>query len=305
MDHGFYINWTSWALILVVWLTCWIILGAKGVATKAGDERLALVQILIRAFIISTWLGMFALGLRAHSVVSVIALLCHHAAFLALFCFLIVGQFFQAEAWWSIRKRRFTGAAASYRRLWVLTELFPAPIALTILLTGLRLIWEGAIARPPVPAKSPATFWLLVIIIGFGVFFWDGILGYTPIVRKWKNYWEDLDINNLPLDGAPCHPKLTDSLQLWVHCLSWPAVFLCGVYRWEIPNPATDFVGHAIQKLEFLPTGWPEVIIAAAMWLLTGGIVAAIRFCIQDIQDYCTTEPSHASERRCSGATRR
>jgi len=278
MNYAFSITWIEWTCILMVWLACWIVLGAKALATKAGDKRIAPVQILLRAFTVSTWLGIFALAFQPHSIGLAMALWCHHAAILALFCFLIVGQFFQAEAWWGIQKRRFGAVAASYQRFWVLTELFPAPIALTILLTGLRLVWEGAAANPPVQEKSPATFWLLAIIVGFGVFFWDGILGYTPIVRKWKTQWEHVHTGSLPLDAAPLRPELSDTLQLLVHFLSWPAVFLCGVYRWDISNPATDFVSNAIHKLAFLPVGWPEVVVAAAIWLLTGGIVAAIRF---------------------------
>jgi hypothetical protein len=193
---------------------------------------------------------------------------------LRTFLFLILGQFFQAEGWWNIRNGRLAVAASSYRRLWVLTIIFPAPIALAILLTGLRLIWEAAAGQPPAPGKSPATFWLLAIITGFSFFFWDGILGYTPIVRKWKARWQDGHIDDLPWDVAHRRPELSDSLQLLIHFLSWPVVFLCGVYRWEIPNPATHFVSRVIDNLAF----WPEVVAATAIWLLTGGIVAAIRF---------------------------
>jgi len=278
MHDAVSISWSLWTLVLVAWVTCWIALGARGVAKKAGDERIQFLQTLLPAFTVSTLLSVFALGWQPQSVLSVMVLWWHHAAILALFCFLAVGQFFQAEAWWNIKNERFRGAAASYQRLWLLTELLPAPIALTIFLTGLRLIWEAANARPPAQGKSPATFWLLAIIVGFSFFFWDGILGYTPIVRKWKTLWGHVPADDPPLDLSRRQPQLSDSLQLLVHFLSWPVVFLCGVYRWEIANPATDFVGHAIHKLGFLPTGWPEVLVAATVWLVAGGIVAAIRF---------------------------
>jgi hypothetical protein len=50
----------------------------------------------------------------------------------------------------------------------------PAPIALTIFLTGLRLIWDWP------QANSPSSLWLFALILGFSLFFWDGILGYQP-----------------------------------------------------------------------------------------------------------------------------
>jgi hypothetical protein len=264
-------------LILAAWFSFWIVFAAKAVAEKAGDDRIALLGNLLPAFTVTTLLGVFALAQQPQSVISVVVLWWHHAAFLALFCFLLVGQFFQAEAWWNIRARRFGGAAASYRRLWLLTELVPASVALAILLTGLRLLWEAALAHPPAPGKSPAAFWLLAIIGGFGFFFWDGLLGYTPIVRKWKTRWNDLPLDNQRSNMGHGPRKLSDTLQLLIHFLSWPAVFLCGVYRWEFPNPATDFVNRVTYRLAFLPTGWPEVTVAVGIWLLAGGMVAALR----------------------------
>jgi hypothetical protein len=159
-----------------------------------------------------------------------------------------------------------------------MTVIFPPAIALSILLTGLRLVWEGAMTEPPAPGKSPATFWLFSIIAGFSFFFWDGIMGYTPIVTQWKSDWEQISAG---VSLGDARPRRRDRAQLFIHFLSWPVVFLCGVYRWEIPNPVSDVVSRGIDQLGFLPRGWPEVSVATIIWLVTGGGLGLTRLLLR------------------------
>jgi hypothetical protein len=107
----------------------------------------------------------------------------HRTAFFSLFAFLSIAQFLRFQAWWQIRQECPSQClAATVQRLWALTEIAPAPIALIIFLTGLRLIWDK-------PAKNaPSELRLSALIASFSVFFFDGIVGYQPAVRKMVRY---------------------------------------------------------------------------------------------------------------------
>lgn len=85
-------------------------------------------------------------------------------AFSLLFLFLALSQYMEAEAWWAIRRASSISATASaYRRLWILTELIPAPVAVAIFLTGLRLLWES-----PARNSSSMNLWLVGSVVDCG-----------------------------------------------------------------------------------------------------------------------------------------
>ncbi len=200
-------------------------------------------------------------------------------SFFSLFAFLSIAQLLQFQAWWQIRQERPSQClAATVQRLWALTEIAPAPIALIIFLTGLRLIWDK-------PAKNaPSELWLSALIASFSVFFFDGIVGYQPAVRKMLRYWSHAAKENVPVSvAARAWNATSDSVQLFLHFLSWPFVFALGVLRPSQPNPIGPAIARFQSQVRFLPAGWPEVISAFALWALIGALVLLVRTSLRPI----------------------
>lgn len=197
----------------------------------------------------------------------------HETAFSGLFAFLVASELLQARAWLQIRRGKTAASvASSMRKMWTLSEIAPAPIAIAIFLTGLRLIWES-------PAtNSPSQLWLLLLILSFGVFFFDGILGYQPIVRGMYLYWRDAAQRELPVGQAAREWRAASGcVQLLLHCLSWPLVFAVGILRWTTPNPISLVVGRGEHALLFLPPGWPQAATAVMLWAVAGCAVLLAR----------------------------
>jgi hypothetical protein len=270
-------SWPIATVGMLLWVGVWLCLASKYTATKEGDALVQAFSRLLPAFVVMTCLIVFAATPARKSALSLIILWLHHMSFWLLFVFLIAGQYFQVEAWWKIRSRMSRqSVGATYRRFWILTEIVPAPVALMIFLTGLRLIWQasGNIASPN--GRNPlSAFWLQALIIGFSLFFWDGIFGYTPIVRGLRKSWET---ESGPAESRPQAPLFIESIQLLIHLLSWPLVFLVGVFRWDFPTVLTSPIEGVEHRLSFLPIGWPEVTMAIVLWLSAGLFVSLVRF---------------------------
>jgi hypothetical protein len=257
----------------LAWLTVWVWIIAACAAAKEDDALVATSGWLLPAFCVTTCLAAFLAVPLRQPVFHRITLWAHDASMFLLLLFLISAEYFQAEAWWRIRRRCTTrSVAACFRRFWVLTEIMPAPIALTIFLTGLRLIWDSP------QANSPSSLWLSGLVLGFSLFFWDGIFGYQPVVRRvWGNWNRAVEAGFPTADAVPTPHYVTDSLQLLVHSLSWPLVFLLGLFRWNTVTPLTQPISQVTERLRFLPFGWPEVTAAALLWLVTGTAVSLLR----------------------------
>jgi hypothetical protein len=266
-------TWPFWMVSGLAWLTAWMWIIANRAGVKEGDPLVATFASLLPTFSATTCIVAFLAIPVRQPVFHQITLWAHHAGIFLLIVFLATAEYFQAEAWWRVRHRCPTRlVAASVRRLWVLTEIMPAPIALTVFLTGLRLIWDSP------QANSPSRFWLFALVIGFSLFFWDGILGYKPIVRcMWANWKRAVELGIPATEVARTVFCLTDTLQLLVHFFSWPVVFLFGLFRWNTVTPLTQLISEVTDRLGFLPAGWPEVTAAALLWLVAGAIVYLLR----------------------------
>lgn len=261
-------------LIAGGWLAIWLGVAAGRTAKLDGDRLVRALGALLPAFAATTCLGAFVLHPHRAAATRLVTLWAHHASFIALFAFLLAAQFLQIEAWW---KRRLARPVASisntYDRLWVLTELCPGAIAATILLTGLRLIWES----PNV--DYPAQAWLAMIMILFGFFSFDGVAGFTPIVRTWRTRWRTAaEAGQAPRSDR--WGEVGDCVQLFVHFASWPAVFLLGLKRYDPPNWVSAWLAGLGHDLAFLPTGWGPVVIALSMWASTGAAVVGARMIV-------------------------
>lgn len=197
----------------------------------------------------------------------------HRVAILALFLFLLAGEYCQMQASRQIRARRSTASVSrTMKRFRALSKLAPAPIALTIFLTGLRLIWEAP------SQNSPSSVWLLVLIAGFSFFFFDGIFGYQVIVREMCIYWEQSAKQGLPASIAAQNWHSTSSrVQLLAHCWSWPIFVLFGVFRWNFANYASAVLGRLQNRFVFLPEGWPGVLVALLVWGVIGLLFILVR----------------------------
>jgi hypothetical protein len=259
--------WPLWLLAGLAWLALWMWIFARFAAGKNSDALVAMFHSLLPVFCVFTCLAAFLAVPGRAPLFHKMILWTHHASVLLLFLFLLAAEYWQVEGWWRIRcGEGAESAAASFRRLWVLTEIVPAPIALTIFLTGLRLIWEA-------PAtNSPARLWLFGMVVGFSVFFWDGIFGYQPIVRRMWEEWERAAAARVSKVGG-----VADAVQLFLHFLSWPLVFLLGLFRWDAVTPFTRPVSQMIAHLSVLSPGWPEVVVASLIWVGAGMTILFLR----------------------------
>ena len=270
-------TWPIATMAMLLWIGAWLCLAARYTAVRDGDALVQTFGQILPAFVVTTCLFAFLAAPTRGGPLSVVVLWLHHTSFWLLFAFLLTGQYFQVEAWWKIRRGMSSDSVrASYRRLWILTEIVPAPVALMIFLTGLRLIWQIHGETAPTRGNSMSVFWLQGLVLGFGLFFWDGILGYTPIVRGLWRRWEPRPAD-LPKSSQQA-PSLVESTQLLVHVLSWPLVFLIGVFRWDSQTILTRFVEGLERWLIFLPDGWPDVTVAIVLWLLMGLLVGILRY---------------------------
>jgi hypothetical protein len=266
-------KYSMWMAAGFVWLAIWLSCAARRAAAKHGDGLVNDLSRLLPPFVLTTCLAAFALAPARNASVWQFTLWSHHVSFMLLFLFLAAAQYFQIEARWRIRREDSTRSVAlTYRRLWILTEMAPAPIALAIFLSGLRLMWEMP------DENSPDAVWLLGLVLAFSVFFWDGVLGYQPIVRNWYRYWSQAAERDIPVnEAARSRGQLAERLQLLAHFLSWPFVFVLGVFRWDFPNAITSELSLLMDHLRFLPQGWPEVVTALLLWASTGLLVLLFR----------------------------
>lgn len=260
-----------WAA-LAAWLLLWMVLIARGTAAREPRDQVKVLGATLPPFTAVTLFLLFALITKRGKIFTVVLWL-HHAAFFSLFAFLTAGQFLQIQTWWQIRQERSSqDVAATVRRLWALAEIAPAPIALTVFLTGLRLVWE----KPA--TNNPSALWLFALIVSFSVFFFDGILGYQPIVRKMLEHWSQAARQNVPASRAARNWNGTsDCIQLLLHFLSWPFVFALGLLRPRSPNPFGSIVAGFQNRVSFFPAGWPEVATAVVLWAVIGTFVLLAR----------------------------
>src|ERR1700677_1295656 len=173
-----------WRCAPFVWIAGWIVSAAVVAVVKEGEHaEISVYGTFLPAFCALTCLSCFIATPRDTTFHNII-LWVHHAAIISLFVFLSVAQYLQFEAWIKFRKARsLLSIAAAYRRLHVLASAIIPGAAVTILLTGLRLIWDTP------HANSPANLWLMGLLIVFAFAFWDGIIHYVPITREWNSRW--------------------------------------------------------------------------------------------------------------------
>jgi hypothetical protein len=264
------VNWKILSSVSITWLGIWVLFIAYRSAKLSPDSQIRQLGCVLPPFTVLTCLAFFFLAPTRDSATHRIVLLVHHASIMALFGFLVVAEFLQLEAFFQIRMRMSARSIVlNFRRLWVLTEIVPGSVAPIILLSGLYLIWENP------SANSPSRIWLLAILIAFGLFFVDGLVGYAPIVRAWYREWDQLAANASSEEMGRF--KFFQGAQLLAHCLSWPILFLLGISRFDRQGALSRVIAGVLQELAFLPRGWPAVAVAVGVFVASGTVVLIAR----------------------------
>ena len=197
----------------------------------------------------------------------------HWFGFSLLFVFVVMGQYLQIEAGIrEIRKSSIESIVKTYSLLSNITKLLPAPAALTILLSGLTLIYHSG--------YSISVGWLFILVGIFSFLFIDGLTYYLPRTERL------LDLSRKCVKARSKKGQLReemssilDNIFMFIHYVSLPFVFLLGYFKPQLPNPMTGM----IRELEDLISSIPSVadfshVIPAMIWIIMiVAIVSSLR----------------------------
>jgi hypothetical protein len=259
-----------WTVIFLAVLLGALFVMARYTSSRNGDAVVSALAKILPPLTIAGCIAAFAATPVRGRTSHVLALLVHHAAFSFLFVFLTAAEYIQMEASRKIRSGQPAESIAnSYRRLWIMTELAPAPAAFIVFITGLRLIWEA-------PYSMTST-WLWLLVAGFSVFFFDGLLGYRPIVQTLYLRWKSLATNVGGTVPGVQNVSIGMRIQVFAHFLSLPLLFLIGLCRWDVPNPVSNRIGQIERGLAFVPIAWRGVLVALMTWTAIGVAVSLLR----------------------------
>lgn len=223
--------WLDWSFVLVLTI---LAIAVWAIWRAPLSSALPMMGNVIPPVVIILLFGQFSFGLPVWGSLRS-AMLLHHFGFGLLCGFLCLSLYCLIQA------RRLGSSDASknsaplfYRRLWIATKLLPAPAALTILLTGLRLIYDS-------PAQyslgSDSGGWVSLLLVTLSYMFWDGIFIYT---KNTDHLWHAAE----KAKGDP--PDLWRKSHIIAHALSFPFVFAVGYSRSTvITNPLAPQFGHA------------------------------------------------------------
>jgi hypothetical protein len=203
----------------------------------------------------------------------------HHIGFGLLFLFLICAQYLQIEAKLHMaRNHSMIQVTRAYYRLWLITELLPAPAALLLCLTGFRLIRETG--------ASLTSNWVFWLVTFFGLLFWDGIFYFTNDTRRMKNAAvAALQQGMTASEFAAESRNFTRDTLLFLHFASFPFIFQIGALRpdcWAPLQPQMKILDALF--LKHVPGGWDpswaHVATAVAVFFIMLPIVLGIRFAV-------------------------
>lgn len=204
---------------------------------------------------------------------SIIVRAIHYCGIVLLFGFLIFGAFCQLEVWLRMRHRpsSLDLVAKTHRKWWIATRLIPAPAALCIALSGLRLAYESPLGFITYP-------WMFWLVSGFSFFFFDGLMFYLPEVSyQHKAVHESLE-NAESLDMfSRKHRKPWCETMLLIHSISFPFVFALGCAKpmalWR-PDGVVNFLERLFPGI----TPLARFEQAAALVVMVALLLLALRF---------------------------
>ncbi len=233
-------NWMagSFALAAAAGGLCWLLARVAG-----SDAQVRWLANLLPPLAIGGCLFVFFLVPPGAPPPALAIRALHYAGVALLFGFLVFGTICQLRIW-----RQMDSAVevpellTSYRRWWVATRLAPAPAALMILLSGLRLTYEC----PGLDVSQVA--WLQWLVIAFSGLFFDGLLAYLPEICRRYRVAGRLGSSAEP--GGARFQALRDrwgEATLLLHALSFP--FVLGLALWrpsELPRPFHFLSGYFV-----------------------------------------------------------
>jgi hypothetical protein len=253
--------WLDWTLpIVLTTLAVAVVI----IFRDPGDRWVAIASNAIPPAVIVLTLLQFRFGGDYFGEVRM-GLLLHHFGFGVLCGFLALTVYLLLTA-----QRQGPQTVQSYRRLWLATKLLPAPSALLILLSGLKLIYDNPGAYS---LGSPIGGFAAALLVILSYMFWDGILIYTGNTEQ---LWTDAKSS----EGNPRAPWR--KAHLIIHAVSFPFVFALGYFRPQwMTNPwhdnfqewqsrlGTDLAAKPkIGALIDARAGWPEGLAAVLIALV-------------------------------------
>ncbi len=259
---------------VLAWLGLGLLLVVKtgaGLSVPAATKRLA---NLIPPLVVFTLIPLFICLPVAGNVPppSIIVRAIHYFGIVLLFLFLLFGAYCLFEAWgrmWA-RDRGLGPLAATYRKWWVATRLLPAPAAICILASGLRLAYES-------PLGSVSLGWMFWLITGFSFFFFDGLLFYLPeICFQNKAIHQALERGETLEEYRRKYRRPGREWMLLAHSVSFPFVFALGCAKPEAlwrPEVIVDWLQHLFPG----GPGTPQFAQAAVLVLIVGVGLLVVR----------------------------
>lgn len=270
------IVWVVDTSILLIWTVGSLLFWARLTAARKGDDLVALLSCALPPYTLVTLLLFFLITPR-ESPVSAVFMWLHHLSFLGLLGFLSLAQYAQIRAYFQVKQKDFEGARSSFHFLYYVTLLAPAPIALTVLLTGMRLIYQKPPDVPQLPGQdiSLSALWLQAVLISFSIFFWDGVLGYTPAVKEIYRRTRFSELQTW--DQAQ---SISETWLFGLHFLSWFAVLIIAVMHPMVRSPLSpsiditeSFFGSLLSKFGLRSPVWTELLTAIVLFSGTGACI--------------------------------
>lgn len=232
------IGFLGWS---AVWL--WLAIRAANPQPPLAPETLTrkLANLLPPFAIIPCLLLVLLLPLPV-SPPSVVVRAFHYLGIVLLFQFLLFGAFCQVAVWIKMRRHQpLESLARAYRSWWIATRLLPAPAAICILLSGLRLAYESPLGDISIGFM----FWL---VAGFSFFFFDGLMYYLPeVCYQHKAVYRALARNDTTEAFCKNHRKPRNEAMLIFHSLSFPLVLAVALAKpanlW-VPSTLVRWLQH-------------------------------------------------------------
>lgn len=265
-------NWWAAAVAFVLWSAVVIAL-TRPRPGEDGDAMVRRVASVLPPSVLAAAAIVFALEGKADYPPALPTRGLHYTGIILLFLFLLAGAALQLDLW--IKMRR--GAALeslhrTYRLWWMATRLMPAPAALLILASGLRLTYEC-------PGMDVAAVsWLAYLSLAFMFFAVDGAAWYLPQICRW--YRLSSAALRQGLSAAQFLAQARDrgaEVGLLVHSLSFPFVVALAMARpqnlpvWEA---ARLWLGTQFQGVSW---EYAQLLRASVLVVIVGALIALVR----------------------------
>jgi hypothetical protein len=197
------------------------------------------------------------------------ALLLHRLALMGLAAFLLAAQYQHVRAVIEfLRAAPLARVARRYRRLWLLTEFTPAPIALLILGTGLRLVAETG--------RSPREGWLSILALALGALACDGMLAYGPATMDLRDAAHAAAKGQQPAVLRRAALSWRTNLTLLVHFSAFAPLALIGWLKPELPNPLAPLLATVEMRLAPIAGAAGGAQLATLLLVATGALAAGM-----------------------------